>query len=409
VLLALALLAAGAAAAVYLTLGDEPGNVSNPDAEFTDTETQPAEKPKEKELVWPVYGFTPERTRYLDAPQIDPPFRTRWRTRLGELIEFQPVFADGTLYVVPNDGVARALDARTGKIEWSTRVGTLNASSPAYYRGDLYIATLSKRITALRAKDGRQRWKRNLPSRTESSPVVIEGTLYMGSEDGTVYAIKAKTGRILWTYKAGGAVKGALAYSDGRLFFGDYNGQVTAIRAKDGSQIWKTGTEGRSFGRSGNFYSTPAVKYGRVYIGNTDGFVYSFVASSGELAWRHRTGGYVYAAPAVARAKGTPPTVYIGSYDENFYALDARSGDVRWKYNAKGRISGAPTVIGRIVYFSELENKTTSGVDVRTGRRVFKLSSGAFNPAISDGKWLYITGYSSIFGLEPRKRPKKRS
>jgi outer membrane protein assembly factor BamB len=136
--------------------------------------------------------------------------------------------------------------------------------------------------------------------------------------------------------------------------------------------------------------------------------VYSFAASSGQLAWRHRTGSYVYAAPAVARVKGTPPTVYIGSYDKNFYALDARSGKVRWKFNAKGRISGAPTVIGRVVYFSELANKTTSGIDVRTGRRVFKLSSGAFNPAISDGQRLYITGYSSIFGLEPRKRPKQK-
>ena len=45
---------------------------------------------------------------------------------------------------------------------------------------------------------------------------------------------------------------------------------------------------------------------------------------------------------------------------------------------------------------------------MRTGRRVFKLSSGAFNPAISDGRRLYVTGYSSIFGLEPRKRSERR-
>ena len=163
VLLALALLAAGAAGAVYLTLGDEPGNVSNPNVDFTETEDTPVpEEPKD--LTWPVYGFTPERTRYLNAPEVDPPFKKIWRLRIGHLIEFQPVLADGVLYVVPNDGVARAVRADTGKIKWSTRVGTLNASSPAYYKGDLFIATLSKRITSLRAKDGRQRWKRNLPA-----------------------------------------------------------------------------------------------------------------------------------------------------------------------------------------------------------------------------------------------------
>ncbi len=57
---------------------------------------------------------------------------------------------------------------------------------------------------------------------------------------------------------------------------------------------------------------------------------------------------------------------------------------------------------------SELANKTTSGLDVRTGHRVFKLSSGAFNPAISDGQRLFVTGYSSIFGLEPRALARKR-
>ncbi len=237
---------------------------------------------------------------------------------------------------------------------------------------------------------------------------MADGRVYFGSEDGTVYALKAKTGRALWTHRASGAVKGGLAYSGGRLYFGDYAGRVTALRANDGAKLWEVGTSGRTLNRSGNFYSTPAVEFGRVYIGNTDGFVYSFAASSGKLAWRHGTGGYVYAAPAVARVPGTPPTVYIGSYDGNFYALDARSGDVRWKHDAGGRISGAPTVIGRVVYFSELENKTTSGLDVRTGKRVFKLSSGAFNPAISDGRRLYVTGYSSLFAFEPRKRSRER-
>jgi outer membrane protein assembly factor BamB len=406
-LVAFLVLAAGAGAAAWFTWFDEPGNVSNPDVEFTDTDEQ--QKPRRRaRFEWPFYGFTPERTRYLQT-DLDPPFDKTWRLRLGHLIEFQPVLAGGVLYVVPNDGVARAVDARTGRLRWSTRVGTLNASSPAYADGRLFIATLSGRITALEAKSGKQTWKRNLPSRSESSPLVIDGKLYFGSEDGTVYALKAKTGRILWTHRARGAVKAALAYSDGRLYFGDYGGRVTALRAKDGSELWEVGTSGRSLNRSGNFYSTPAVKFGRVYLGNTDGFVYSFAASSGKLAWRHSTGGYVYAAPAVARVPGTPPSVYIGSYDGNFYALDARSGDVRWKHDAGGRISGAPSIIGKVVYFSELQNKTTSGLDVRNGKRVFKLASGAFNPAISDGRRLYVTGYSSLFAFEPkRKRSRSR-
>ena len=56
-------------------------------------------------------------------------------------------------------------------------------------------------------------------------------------------------------------------------------------RASNGSKLWVKGTSGARFGLgSGNFYSTPAVAFGRVYMGNTDGRVYSFTASSGETA-----------------------------------------------------------------------------------------------------------------------------
>jgi glucose dehydrogenase len=186
----------------------------------------------------------------------------------------------------------------------------------------------------------------------------------------------------------------------------DYSGEVTALRAKDGSKVWSTGTSGASFNRSGQFYSTPAVAYGRVYLGNTDSFVYSFVAKNGQLAWRHATGNYVYAAPAVGTVTGLGETVFIGSYDGNFYALNARSGNVRWTHRDGGRISGAPTVVGKVVYYSSLGNKTSIGLDVQSGKRVWMYPHGAFNPVISDGKRIYLTTNSNVLGLLPQTKKK---
>ena len=396
----------------------EPGDVTNPNAEFQDTSDQPAPPPtrarrKGETFVWPDFGYTPNRARYLDA-DLDPPFKPIWKYRGGSLMEFPPVLAKGVLYVVRNDGMAVALSAKTGHVKWQRRVGRLNASSPGYDRGRLFIATLTGNITSLDAKTGKIRWRKTLSSRSESSPIVVNNRVFFGSESGTVYAMDADDGKVAWTYQAGGAVKGALAYSDGRLYFGDYGGSVQAIDVR-GRQIWKTGTSGRSFGRVGRVYSTAAVKFGRVYLGSLDGRVYSFVASSGKLAWSHSTGAYVYASPAVARAPGTGPTVYIGSYDGNFYALDARSGNERWTYDAGDKISGSPTIVGRVVYFANLGAKETSGVDVKTGKRVFKFGRGSFTPVISDGKRLYLTGYTTLYGLvardsaeaRPKARPKK--
>ena len=52
--------------------------------------------------------------------------------------------------------------------------------------------------------------------------------------------------------------------------------------------MWKAKVQPR-FGRSGTFYATPSVAYGRVYIGGTDGKVYSFGAASGKLRWSQST------------------------------------------------------------------------------------------------------------------------
>ena len=93
------------------------------------------------------------------------------------------------------------------------------------------------------------------------------------------------------------------------------------------------------------------------------------------------------------------PAVFIGSYSGNFMALDARSGKVIWNHHAGGTISGAPSVIGDVVYYSVLSKRRTFALGARSGRVLWALGRGAFNPAISDGKRVYITGYSTIYAF----------
>jgi outer membrane protein assembly factor BamB len=404
------LLAAGAGAYVLLSGGD----VSNPDVEFRAEPTEtPAPTPDPKgadDFTWPQYGYTPTRRHYLAASKsLRPPFKRRWSWNANSLLEFTPVIAEGKLFIIKNNGAVYAIDKRGGKVRWRRDLGKLAASAPAYADGRIYVTILARKgsknglVAALRAKDGAQIWSKPLPSRTESSPLAVDGRVFFGSEDGTVYALRASDGGVIWRYKAAGAVKGGVALADGKLYFGDYGGRVHAIRESSGKRVWSSTTHGARFGTSsGQFYATPALAYGRVYIGNTDSNVYSFSASSGKLAWRTGTGGYVYAGAAVAQVPGGKPTVYVGSYDGRFYAMDAKSGKIRWKHKAPGRISGAATVIGDIVYFGDLQSRTTTGLGARTGRKVFRFGRGGFNPVVSDGRNLYVVGYASLSQLRPK-------
>jgi outer membrane protein assembly factor BamB len=63
-------------------------------------------------------------------------------------------------------------------------------------------------------------------------------------------------------------------------------------------------------------------------------------------------------------------------------------------------------VVGNVVYYSSLGNHNSSGLDVRSGKKVWGFPHGAFNPVISDGKRVYLTTNSTLFGLIPKQAQK---
>jgi outer membrane protein assembly factor BamB len=246
-------------------------------------------------------------------------------------------------------------------------------------------------------------WRHPLPGRSESSPLVHGGKVIFGCESGDIFALDAKTGKTRWSVHTGGAVKGALALDKGTLFADNYAGEVWALDAGNGHVKWTAHTQGGGFLRGGGAYSTPAVAWGRVYLGGLDGRVYSFEEKTGALAWSHSTGAEVYPSPAVAETRHSPPTVYVGSQDKHFYALDARTGDVRWERSLGGIVLGSSSVIGETVYVSAIgPNIGTFGYRVATGKKVFYNDQGEYNPVISDGKKIYLTGTSTIRAFKPK-------
>lgn len=395
-----------AAAAVGYEVLKRPADVHNEAAirQFEPEKPKEAPKPvhgKPKTVNWPMYGLNPARTRYLPARGIHPPFKLLWHYTERPLLEFPPIYADGKLYAVNNSGMAFALDAETGKVLWETRIGHLNASSPAYSKGRLYIVNLVPgHIVKMNAATGKVIWKHNLPGRAESSPLVLGSSVYFGCENDYLYSLSTHNGNIRWKTQLGGPVKAAPAFRDGVLYVGDYGGDMNAVRASTGKLLWQSGSLGTGVS-GGEFYSTPAVAFGRVYAGNNDGRVYSYDQKDGTLAWTHSTGGYVYSGPTVATTDNTPPTVYIGSFDGNIYALNAKNGETRWSHSAGGQVVGSLSAIGNIVYVAEFTNGTTNGYDMRTGKQVFHYKTGTYTPVISDGRRIYLVGYSSINALEP--------
>lgn len=401
----------------YLVLKRDP-DVSCPPPCELEVDEAPTEPATIKTVDWPLYGYDEQRTRYLPTKRVKPPFdASEWSFQAGKLLEFSPIVARGSLYFQDKDALFYSLSADKGKVEYKKPIGALGAASPAYSHGVVFAVTLQRaagvdqgEALALRAKDGKLLWRFPLPGRSETSPIVVGSRVIVGSESGDIYALDRKTGKPDWQVHTDGAVKGGLALDDGVLYGANYAGQVFAIKASSGQYVWQSSTQGTSFGRGGPVYSTPAVAYGRIFLGSIDGRVYSFDESTGEVAWSHSTGDWVYAAPAVADTPKTDPTVYVGSKDQTFYALDAKTGEVRWQKDIGGVVLGAASVLGEVVYVAGLgPNVGTFGFDVKTGKQVFESEIGEYNPVISDGHRMYLTSSSGIRAFEHESAGEQRN
>ena len=172
--------------------------------------------------------------------------------------------------------------------------------------------------------------------------------------------------------------------------------------SSSGAVIWRGSAQPRLFGGS-DFYSTPAVAYGRVFIGSTDGKVYAFGAADGRRLWSHSTGGYVYASPAIWRQR-----VLAGSYSGTFYAFDAGTGEVRWKFHAGGPISGSSAVVGDVVYFAtlhekHLKNGRTYALDARSGKLLWTFPDGKYTPVVAAPGKLFLIGYGVVYAMVAKK------
>jgi outer membrane protein assembly factor BamB len=368
---------------------------------------KPRPKPGPTDDPWPVYGYDLARTRlFPNGAKLDPPLHVGWAFHDGALLEFPPVIDDNTLYFEDANGWASALSSTNGRLIWHRRIGTLAAASPALdlRHGLVFFTLLSTSpgartpgngaVVAVSMKTGKVAWSHSLPPGSESSPLVHGLSVFLGDQGGTVYSFRTYDGHLNWAFQASGAVKGGVAFAHDTIYFGDYGARVHAVNAANGREIW-------SAGGGDSFYSTPAVAFGRVYIGSTSGAVYAFWANSGATSWTDSTGAYVYASPAVAEVPGLGPTVYIGSYDGHLYAYNADTGGLRWSYGGGGRIDGSATVVGNVVYYSSLGSNTTTGLNWRTGRHVFGFPDGEFTPVITDGKVVFLIGYSTIYQMLP--------
>ena len=230
-----------------------------------------------------------------------------WEKNLSSPIRTSPTAADGRVFVVAADGVARALSAADGAELWThqgliDKAALLTNASPAVV-GDLVIVPYpSGDVVALRIGDGQPAWTESLArSRVASSlgsmtdaarPVVDGGIVFAVGHSGRMVATHVRDGMRLWSLNVPGIQAPAVAGET--VFVVDTGGQLMAITKQDGKIVWTTRLPGTST------WSGPVVAGNRLWLTSNKGQLVGADAATGKVDAQINLGTPTYIAPIVA-------------------------------------------------------------------------------------------------------------
>ena len=343
---------------------------------------------------YPMFHLNPERTGNVsgDAPVTG---NLLWKADVGCFINGGASIANGRVYVANRIGGSGTLglyclNETTGEVIWYNPIGgSGGVSTPAISGDRLFVGSLTGDLTCVNASDGDTIWNRAIEPKplywgVGSCPLLYGDAVFVNTaSDGALFAFDFD-GNELWNITTGnyGGYSPAVAYyispaaHDGKIFWGsghalycvdvptqtevwnfstsDTVSTVPAIEGgvvyfatmsrmyavdMDGNEVWRRGLEGT--------ISSPAVAYGRVYIGSDDRKMYCVNASDGGEIWTIPVGANVKSSPVVA-----DETVYFGTNIDGdmVYALNATDGSVRWTYDTGNCIMAQPAVSDGILF-----------------------------------------------------------
>ena len=119
------------------------------------------------------------------------------------------------------------------------------------------------------------------PSVVHGMPVVVDGRLYMagggdtwwGKNESWLQCVDAAKGTKLWSLPLGKHVMSTPAVSGDLLFIADTDRFVRCVNAKTGRELWQHETQG-------DYWASPLVADGRVYLGSRRGDFCVFAATA---------------------------------------------------------------------------------------------------------------------------------
>ena len=192
-----------------------------------------------------------------------------------------------------------------------------------------------------------------------------------------------------WSYHSSANIVSTPLVKDGKVFFGNSLGKFEVLESESGQPIW-------SYQTSGGIFSSPIAYEDLVIFGSGDGNIYALNQENGILKWRTPTETAVLGSPIL---KGN--IVYIGGSDGRFRAVSATSGKVIWEFEGiQGPVVSKPLLSEGLVIFGAWD-KNLYALDQLTGQLKWTWNNGSPNRMYSPAMCIPVTANGVVYIVAP--------
>ncbi len=358
---------------------------------------------------WPMFRYNKSGIGF-NANSIGPGTNNvRWTFNTsGSGVYSSAAIVDGIVYIGSEDGQLYCLNLSNGEKYWNFSTGSNGIfSSPAFSNGKVFVGNIgTDQLWCLNASTGVPIWNFSWIDSGKgmySSPTVVGGYVYFGTDSSKVFCLPENdpnsdgmisAAEITWQYTTTDMVWSTPAVVGNLVFIGVGDGlalgtnSVICLNKANGGLVW-------SYNDGGNVLDvigSPAVEGGFVYVASSKRNLYKLNAGTGAQVWRKGLGpgGVAWGSPAVGYGR-----VFIG-VDSNKLTCFDLAGNKIWTYTATNKFRSSPTLADDKLYIGCMDGKVyclsaITNNDPPTPIWTYTVTATPTNgvwssPAISEGK-----------------------
>ena len=297
------------------------------------------------------------------------PLTEAWRVSFGGPVSY-PLIAAGRVFVTVGNSSAYgstlvALNAENGATLWSAAIeGTYFWSAAAYESGQVFVLNFDGLLKAIDARTGKLNWSVQVANEyfVTSPPVAQNGIVYVeGDGSDTLTAYDTATGALLWTQSIAGG-DGAPALSNEGIFtFSPC--QVFAFNPTSGKPLWRFSGD-----CSGGGGTTPVYAGESLYVADFTG--------SGDQIFNSVTGAVIgtFEQQAASPTVGKSEAYFLANGTLEAVALPSKK--VPWTFAGDGGLAQLPIQVNDTVFVGSSSGQIW-GLNGATGKEVWSTNVGA--------------------------------